>query len=406
MAYIDFKKLYYSDRDSLQSIYENRFHSDSAIHLPIQIHSFPAFFVVVPEMLNTIVHILRMENHISALLALLPNSAWIQYRQSCLISEITLTNQIENVHSSRREIGDLLMDLARRDSKKRFHGLVNKYNMLLGSPIRKLQTCQDVRDIFDELVSSEIRSDAPDHMPDGRFFRKESVTVYSASERPIHMGVFPETAIIEKMEQSLQILNDESIDMLLRICIFHYLFGYIHPFYDGNGRVNRFISSSLLADFLDQLTAFHLSLTIKENLRSYYQAFEICNSKRNRGDLTPFILTFLKIISLSTEQLYNDLYSKTHEWNHYQELANAIFPQPELYVVSLLIQASLFSEEGISTREILSLLRISRQALSDRFRKIPSQLYSIQKRKNSKYYLMDLEALEQYAKEQNASGNA
>ncbi|RKJ79709.1 Fic family protein [Butyricicoccus sp. 1XD8-22] len=405
MAYIDLRKLSYSDRDSVQSIYENRFHSDSSIHLPINIHDFPAFFIVVPEMLETIVHILRMENHISALLALLPGHAKRQYRYSCLISEIILTNEIENVHSSRREIGDLLMDLAQYDSKKRFQGLVNKYNLLLDFSINKLQTCQDIRDIFDELVSSEIQADAPDHMPDGRIFRKESVTVYSAAEKPIHIGICPETSIIEKMEQSLQILNDKSIEMLLRISIFHYLFGYIHPFYDGNGRVNRFISSSLLADYLDQLTAFHLSLTIKENLRSYYQSFEICNSERNRGDLTPFILTFLKIISLSTDQLYNDLYSKTQEWNHYQDLANTFFPKPELDVISLLIQASLFSEDGISTQELLSVLHISRQALLGRLRKIPKSLYSIQKRKNAKYYQLELPVLERYAEEKITSDN-
>ncbi len=30
---------------------------------------------------------------------------------------------------------------------------------------------------------------------------------------------------------------------LVSIAVFHYLFGYVHPFYDGNGRMARYLSS-------------------------------------------------------------------------------------------------------------------------------------------------------------------
>ena len=38
-------------------------------------------------------------------------------------------------------------------------------------------------------------------------------------------------------------LNGDNINSIIRISIFHYLYSYVHPFYDGNGRINRLISS-------------------------------------------------------------------------------------------------------------------------------------------------------------------
>ena len=66
------------------------------------------------------------------------------------------------------------------------------------------------------------------------------------SGKVIHSGIYPEEKLNEAMTAALDFLNDDNIDILIRISAFHYLFGYIHPFYDGNGRTSRFISSHLL----------------------------------------------------------------------------------------------------------------------------------------------------------------
>lgn len=403
MAYTDLRKLFYADKTSYDEKYQQRFSSESAIHLSLQINENPAFLLITPEVLQLTMQIQRLNDQIAPLRNILPGKAFSQYRNTCLISEITLTNDIENVHSSRREISDLLNDLSQHDKRKRFRGLVNKYSMLLNNEARKLETCQDIRDIYDEMVSNEIRMDSPENLPDGQYFRTGSVTVYSGSDQPIHQGLNPETAIIEAMEQSLRFLNDSSIEILLRISIFHYLFGYIHPFYDGNGRVSRFISSYLLSGALDSIVSFHLSLTIKEQLTAYYKAFEICNDPRNRGDLTPFVLMFLHIIRDSIKELLSDLQSKIGEFHHYLQLIPDAFPQQRSQKIwelcSLLIQAALFSEDGIPTQDLLNSLEVSRTTLASYFAKLPENLYAVSRTSNTKYYKMDLYALERYAGE-------
>lgn len=70
-----------------------------------------------------------MDKEIAKLSALLPKIALQQYINKCLIDEIVITNNIEGVYSTRKEIGEILDDLEGK-SKNRFFGLVNKYAAL------------------------------------------------------------------------------------------------------------------------------------------------------------------------------------------------------------------------------------------------------------------------------------
>ncbi len=64
-----------------------------------------------------------------------------------------------------------------------------------------------------------------------RFFRKGPVSVYSETQKLKHQGTTPpEKNIIISMEHALYTLNDEQLPELVRIAIFHYYMGYIHPF--------------------------------------------------------------------------------------------------------------------------------------------------------------------------------
>ena len=106
------------------------------------------------------------------------------------------------------------------------------------------------------------------------------------------------------MTKSLEFLNCDDVNILFRIAIFHYIFGYIHPFYDGNGRMSRFISSVLLYNNLNtKILAFRLSYTIKQNINEYYKAFKECNDPKNKGDLTPFVFMFFDIILKAMDNL-------------------------------------------------------------------------------------------------------
>ncbi len=395
--YIVLSKLFYQNKDAYEQAYQQRFHSEYAVHLDFEVNRNPAFFVQTPEAYQMLTNILRMNTAVSNLCQALPGAAIHQFSRRCLIDEIVLTNSIEGVRSTRKEISDILDELGRKSKGKRFYGLVQKYNMLMTTEELPLDSCQDVREIYNELALAEVAQEEPENVPDGKLFRKGPVSVYSPSQKEIHKGLYPEERIIQAMEQALQFLTNDTCEILCRISVFHYLLEYIHPFYDGNGRLGRFICSYLLAQQLQPVTGYRISYTIKENIKDYYQAFTICNDPLNRGDLTPFLLMFLKIIEESVEKLMGSLQEGFVRLNRNLQKIPELVPDndetlEELY--SLLIQAALFSEFGVPTEVILKHVNISRSTLKVKLDKIPSKLLVKEKRGRVNYYALNVQELE------------
>ena len=118
MNYKSLKELSYSKTVSVDQVYDQRFNSEYAQKLNFQVSGHQAFFVQSPEVTEKALAILRLDKHISVLTANLPGVAALQYARRCLIDEIVITNNIEGVHSSRREIGDALEELESQSAKK------------------------------------------------------------------------------------------------------------------------------------------------------------------------------------------------------------------------------------------------------------------------------------------------
>lgn len=402
MAYQDLKKLYYKDEAEYAREYKRRFQAEDTIHLDFEIGENQAFFVENTEVLRLALHITQMNHKVSRLCDVLPGAAKKQYAKKCLIDEIVLTNKIEGVRSSRKEIGEALDILEEQSEKKsrhtRFVGLVNKYMKLMSAEHIPLDTCQDIRDIYDEIFLEEVVREDSGDKPDGKIFRKGPESVYSETQKIIHQGVYPEEKIIVCMEKALAFLKRKDIEPLYKICIFHYLIEYIHPFYDGNGRLGRFILSYCISQTLEPLLAYRISETIKQNVNSYYRAFKTCNDTRNLGDLTPFLIMQLEIIDLSIADLVESLKEKIIRWKRYVDLIpalpNAFAPNiTDLY--SFFIQASLFSETGIPTQDLKYLLGVkSPTTLKKLIDKIPETLLVTHTKDRVKHYELNLEKLD------------
>lgn len=388
------KALFHMGAKEYKDEYNSRYNADTTIHLNVTIGNDAAFICQTPEIYKQIISIERMDKAVDAVANTLPQLAISQFTSKCLIDEILLTNNIEGVHSTRKEIGEILQDLSTRDKRNRFVGLVAKYAALEDNQSMSFKTCQDIRKVYDDIFYEEIKATDPENLPDGEIFRRSGVEVQSATQKVIHRGLSPESKIIDTMNQSLAVLNNDDIDIFIRIAVFHYLFGYIHPFYDGNGRTSRFISSYLLSRQLNPLIGYRLSYTVKENISKYYKAFDVCNDQHNKAELTPFVEMFLNIVEISLQQLLETLEEKKYKWEYYfqriSELPNAE-KNDIAHLYELLIQAALFSNIGISREELLSQLQLSENTLRNRLRMIPDTLLIENRQKGRKYYLLDLD---------------
>lgn len=394
MKYKLLSHLFYKNKDEYNALYQQRMSSESTVVLPIKIGDHNAFYCLCPEIYETSLRIMQLDKMVSVVEDELPDAALIQFANKCLIDEIKLTNDIEGVYSTRKELSAVLHEVSSKAKKKRFYGLLNKYQMLISDNEFPLNTSTDIREIYNDLVFKEVAEDCAENIPDGEIFRKDMAEVTTSTQKVIHKGAYPETKIIQLMEQALNVLNQKEIPILIRISIFHYLFGYIHPFYDGNGRTSRFISSYLLSKEFEFLIGFRLSYTIKEHIKDYYEAFKECNDEKNLGDLTPFIIMFLNIILESFENLYEALEKRKNLLSKYSEIIENSDMNEELKIFTyVLTQASLFSNEGITKRQLGIELDISPSTVDKRLSKLRQMEMLLEENGKPAKYMIDLNKL-------------
>ena len=394
MNYELLSSLYYKSKNEYEQEYNNRFHSIASKRLNISIEENQCFYILTEEVVNKLYNIMVLNQKLDKLTSEIPGIALQQYIKKCLIDEIVLTNEIEGVVSTRKDINEILENV--EDKNKRLTGLVNKYLKLCSEENIDIITCNDVRNIYNDLLWEEISEDDKLNLPDGVYFRKEGVDVLSPFKKVIHKGVMPEEKINLMMTQALNILNDRDIIPILRIAIFHYLFGYIHPFYDGNGRTSRFISSYLLSKELNTLTGFGLSYAIKENISQYYKGFKTVNEKKNKGDLTPFIILFLDILSKELESLNNSVIKRINIINRYSKVIEVMEKKDKQKqnIIFVIFQETLFGEAGIDVSSLVEFTETSKYKITQVLKEYDDMLIKNKiGRKN--YYSFDLDAVDE-----------
>lgn len=395
MEYELLSKIFYKKPTEYESIYDARFNSEASIKLPIKIHENVGFIFNTNEITKLLVKIYKTINKIDLLRTHLPNIAINSYIIKSLKDEIALTNEIEGVRSTRKEIEDAI-DSIKNDKSARFKGLVDKYFKLISNEIIPLNNCEDIRTIYDALVLPEIEKE---NLPDGILFRKEPVQVVSATQKEKHRGIMPESKIIESLDLCLDFLKNDDIDSLTKISAFHYLFGYIHPFYDGNGRTSRFISSYLIKNELDVLLALKLSYTVKNNINKYYKAFDVCNDRKNKGDITFFVVTFLELLSQASDDLYTKIADLNDQLNYYNNIINMLVNEKVLNdkqakCIFILCQNRLFDDTYMNMNTLTELLEKSDTTTRKILKSLESKNLLVKSRNKNQYlYSANLDSL-------------
>ena len=343
-------------RKNLMQEYEARIHSPSAIIFDFFVGEYPLFVVLTPRLHALIVSIHKDSSRLSNLQNYaLPGVARGWYINKILVDEIKLTNDMENVHSTRQEVKEAVdrIEQSGRPRNIRFYGMASKYTSILNHSVDVLKTCADVRKLYDEFVAQEVVAEDVKDTIDGQIFRSKTVYVQDSHGKIVHEGAHPESVIIESMEKALSILNDTETDGLIRVAVFHYLFGYIHPFYNGNGRLSRYISSMVLSNELSTLAGLRLSFVIKDHKREYDSLFRNANDARSMGDLTDFVETFLGYIHKSLQDMIETLQSGQKAIDEMDRfIGNTEAFKGREKPIEILILNGLFAEEALSIDDL------------------------------------------------------
>lgn len=133
--------------------------------------------------------------------------------------------------------------------------------------------------------------------------------------------------------------NDKETPLLIKSCIFHYEFVFIHPFGDGNGRTARFWQNLLLSNWNNVFEYIPLESQIHKYQSEYYNKIDICHKSGNLNEFIEFILLMLN------EVLDEVLLSSQKESRHISEQVNRLLSVMD-------------DEIPYSANELLSLLNI------------------------------------------------
>ena len=144
MLYKTLRELFYTqEKQKYQKIYYERFSSPFAIHIPLDIkqynhnQAFKAFYCYSEEIVLLFEKIHERHKDLLELIYDTPMPVLHQFELSCVVDEVHATSAIEGIHSTHRELKDILDG---KTDSSHFSSIIQKYNMLRSGEILFFQT--------------------------------------------------------------------------------------------------------------------------------------------------------------------------------------------------------------------------------------------------------------------------
>jgi len=110
----------------------------------------------------------------------------------------------------------------------------------------------------------------------------------------------PGEMVYTLMTDLFKYLKNEDDLILIKSCVFHYEFEFIHPFLDGNGRMGRLWQTMILKEHSPVFEFLPIENLIKLKQQEYYN---VLGKSDTQGSSTSFIEFMLEIIKDALEEL-------------------------------------------------------------------------------------------------------
>lgn len=175
-------------------------------------------------------------------------------------------------------------------------------------------------------------------------YRTDGVGIFDG-EKVVHLAP-PANRVPELMFDLFEWLKTSDVHPLIKSCVFHYEFEFIHPFQDGNGRMGRLWQTVILKDWKEVFAWLPVETLIKENQKEYYNALGVSDSA---ADSTKFIEFMLTLILNTIEEIIATENKVTQKVTvNQQKILDAIKNNP------FITQKGLASIVGIARKNIIS----------------------------------------------------
>ena len=186
---------------------------------------------------------------------------------------------------------------------------------VLGAPqdIREVQNAYEAYEIMTKLNPYSVKDLLKAHkimmgglVKEAGVFRSKGVGVY-AGEQLIHAGT-PANYVPGLIGQLFDWLKKSNLHPLIKGCIFHYEFEFIHPFVDGNGRLGRLWHTLILAKWQEFFLWIPIETIIHKRQDDYYKALNASNAVSESTIFVQYMLLLIR--DLLKELSHNGVMNK------------------------------------------------------------------------------------------------
>jgi Fic family protein len=207
--------------------------------------------------------------------------------------EITSTLEIEGVDTSRESVRRILRGYApKNEQESRIYGLKQGLEFI-SDPVHKI-TEENLSLLYQMTVGDFL--DEEDRLLPGQRYRHDAV--YVVGQNVEHTGL-PHKKLPEYMARLAEFAQEDTpINDLVKGAVLHFYMAYLHPYFDGNGRMARLLHLWYLVQSGYPSALFvSFSSLIEGSRRGYYQAYTLCESNQTISgvlDVTPFLSYFIQ----------------------------------------------------------------------------------------------------------------
>lgn len=122
-------------------------------------------------------------------------------------------------------------------------------------------------------------------------YRTDGVGIFDGG-KVVHLAP-PADRVPELMFDLFKWLKESDVHPLIKSCVFHYEFEFIHPFQDGNGRMGRLWQTAILKEWKEIFAWLPVETLIKENQKEYYNVLGTSDSEANSTKFIEFMLALI-----------------------------------------------------------------------------------------------------------------
>lgn len=268
------------------------------------------------------------------------------YGAKAIEDEIVATSAIESIDFSRDSVRKILKGYAPKDEEEdRILGLKNGFEFISNKDNKITE--ENIYKLYMMSIGNFL--DDENKLKDGKYYRHDSV--YVMSDKIEHSGI-NSSKLPEYMSDFVSFANSEDkINELVKATMLHFYIAYIHPYFDGNGRMARLIHMWYLIQKGYETTLFiPFSNYIEKSRKKYYDTYTLVEENYKLSgvlDITPFLLYF-------TENVYNKMVENEVKTNTLEEYNSALTQGKITQKETLLWQfvLSAYSGEPFTTKQL------------------------------------------------------